>query len=169
MTNSIRVKSASEYIIEVNDQGETISFDVTDTSLTSRLVGAMEKIDSLVKVYEERATQIEARPDAPYNTVKRVNEQTGEEETQTLISQNQFDSARLIEDFYVEARAAMDTFLGAGACQKIFGGKNYLNMFNDLLEQLEPHFQKMGVNAENLKNKAVEKHSPNRAQRRALK
>lgn len=169
MTNSIRVKSATEYIIEVNDLGETISFDVADTSLTSRFVGVMEKIDSLVKVYEEKAAQIEARPDIPYNTVRIVNEETGEEETQTLITQNQFESALLVEEFYGEARAAMDTFLGEGACRKIFGERNYLNMFNDLLEQLEPHFQKMGVNAENLRKKAVEKHSPDRVQRRALK
>ena len=35
--NSIRVKSKSAYIIEVNDKGDTIEFDITDIELPFKL------------------------------------------------------------------------------------------------------------------------------------
>ncbi len=34
-----------------------------------------------------------------------------------------------------------------------FGNRNYITMYDDLFEQLEPHFEKMKLNAELLKNK----------------
>lgn len=154
MSNSIRVRSESEYIIEVNDLGQTISFDAQDTGLTGKLMRTYEKIDALTKEYEEKAAGIDARPDEPMNE---------------YITRNQYDGAQMIDSFYSEARTTMDLFLGAGACQKIFGDKNYLNMFNDLTTQLEPHFKQMGINAESLKTSAVKKHAPNREQRRTLK
>lgn len=169
MANSIRVRSKTEYVIEVNDQGETISFDTADTSLTSRLFRMYEEIDRLTKEYEEKARQIDSRPDEPLSTAEILNADTGEFETRTLITKNQYQGAQLIDTFYTEARAALDKFIGPGACQKIFGDKNYLTMFNDLIEQLEPEFKKMGINAEKLKASAAAKHMPNREQRRALK
>ena len=169
MTNKIRVKSASEYIIEVNDAGETISFDTSDTSLTSRFFDMYEKIDALTKDYEAKAIEIEARPDESLRTMEIANEKTGELENKVVITKNQFDGAKLIESFYAESRTVLDMFLGAGACQKIFGDKNYLNMFDDLFTALEPHFKKMGINAENMKKNVVNKYSPNREQRRSLK
>lgn len=45
----------------------------------------------------------------------------------------------------------------------------YYSMFSDLLEQLEPHFKKMGLKTEDIKHTAARKHAPNRAQRRSLK
>ena len=63
----------------------------------------------------------------------------------------------------------MDMFLGEGACQKIFGDKNYPDMFSDLGEQLKPHLEKMGVSVKQLREKTLQKHGLNRQQRRALK
>lgn len=154
MANKIRVKSENEYVIDVNDNGDVISFDITDTGLTSRLMKTFEKIDELTKEYETKAVEIDKQEDKPYNDV---------------ITQNQYESAKLIDNFYTDARLVMDGFLGKGACQKIFGDKNYLNMFYDLTEALEPHFEKIGINAEKLKKTGVLKHSPNRKTRRSLK
>ncbi|MEL4106778.1 hypothetical protein AAFA46_08085 [Oscillospiraceae bacterium WX1] len=169
MVNSIRVRSATEYIIEVSDNGDTISFDTSDTGLTSKLASTFDKINALVKEYEIKASEIEAQSDEPYSTTTIKNNETGQTEVKTLITKNQYESSKLIDRFYVDARAAMDTFLGEGACKKIFGDKNYYNMFNDLTKQLEPHFKKMGINAEKLKETGVQRHSPNRQQRRTLK
>jgi len=169
MANSIRVKSATEYIIEVNDQGETITFDTSDTGLTSRLFDMYEKIEALTKDYTARGAEIDARPDEPLKTFDVTNEETGELDNKAIITKNQYEGAKLIDSFYIEARTVLDMFLGAGACQKIFGDKNYTSMFDDLFSALEPHFKKMGVKAENLKKRAVEKYSPNREQRRSLK
>ena len=167
--NSIRVQSKTEYVIEVNDKGETISFDTADTGLTSRMFKMYEAIDRLTKKYEAQGKEIDARPDEPYSTFEVTNEETGETETKTLLTKNQFDGAQMIDSFYNESRKALDEFLGEGACQKIFGNKNYTAMFNDLLEQLQPQFKAMGINAEKIKTAAANKHKPKREQRRALK
>ena len=51
---------------------------------------------------------------------------------------------------FKEMRAAMDCFLGDGACQKIFGDRNYLEMFNDLFDALKPHLEKMEINSQGI-------------------
>ena len=61
MENKIRVQSQGEYIIEVNDCGDTISLDPTDITLTSKLMKSFERIDELTKDYEARAKAIDAR------------------------------------------------------------------------------------------------------------
>ncbi len=154
MENKIRVQSQGEYIIEVNDCGDTISLDPTDITLTSKLMKSFERIDELTKDYEARAKAIDARPDEPMNE---------------FISKNQFEGTNLINEFYGEARKALDGFLGADACQKIFGDKNWLTMFDDLTVQLEPHLKAIGVNAEKIRTAAAQKYAPNREARRALK
>ena len=162
--NSIRVKSASEYTIEVNDSGDTIVFDTSDTRLTARLFEMSATIDALTKEFEAKAKELDARTDEPCSTV--VLEGLGRT---TLLTKNQVEGAQMLDHFYDEARKALDGFMGPGACLKIFGTKNYLSMFEDLMEQLGPHFKKMGINAEKLKTSAAAKHAPNRAKRRALK
>lgn len=161
MANSIRVRSASEYIINVNDQGDTISFDTSDVTLTSRIFKMFERIDELTKKYEAEAKEIDSRPD---ETLFEV----GEGEAAVKATRNQRDAAKLIEDFYTEARAAIDIVFGKDACQKIFGDNNYYEMFDDLMEQMKPHYEKMGVNAEKLKKSAAQKYAPNREARRIL-
>ena len=152
--NKMRVQSQGEYVIEVNDRGEYISLDPTDITLTSKLMKTFERIDELTKEYEAKAKKIDARPDGPKNE---------------FISKNQYDGTNLINEFYGEARKALDGFLGAGACQKIFGDKNWLTMFDDLTAQLEPHLKAIGINAEKIRMTAVQKYAPNREARRSLK
>ena len=165
--NSIRVKSQAEYSIEVNDAGDTISFDMTDTGLTSRLFKMYEDIESITKECEARVAALGDGPDEALHTAMLPGED-GELQERVLITKHQYETAKLLDDYYKDARGAMDVFLGHGACQKIFGDKNYTRMFDDLLGQLKPHFDKMGLKAEDIKKSAAKKHAPNRAQRRAL-
>jgi len=159
----IRVKSSTIYTIEVNDNGDTIEFDISDTGLANKMVRAFDKVNNLVDEYQEKAKEIDERPDEPFKTTVI----DGKEKV--LITKNQYDGAAMIDELYQKSRETLDTFLGVGACKKIFGDKNYYNMFDDLAEQLKPHFEKMGINAKNLKAKVVKKYSPNRESRRALK
>ena len=159
----IRIKSSTIYTIEVNDKGETIEFDISDTGLATRMVRTFDKINSLIDKYQERAKEIDARTDEPFKTAV-----IGGEE-KTLITKNQYDGAAMIDELYQKSRETLDSFLGAGACQKIFGNANYYSMFDDLTEQLKPHFEKMGIIAENLRAKVVNKYAPNREARRSLK
>lgn len=168
---TLRVKSATEYRIPIERQspktGEWEStgclvFDVADTKLSKRLFDMYDKITALTSQYETKAAEIDAQADEPYRTIESGGEQI-------VITKNQHDNAELLDKFYIDARDVVDGFLGEDACQNIFGDKNYLDMFDDLTEQLRPHFQKMGLDAKGLKEKAIKKHMPNREQRRVLK
>lgn len=159
----IRVKSSSIYTIEVNDNGDTIEFDISDTGLATRMVRTFDKVNNLVDEYQEKAKEIDSRPDEPFKKAIVYGKE------KVLITKNKYDSAAMIDELYQKSRETLDSFLGEGACQKIFGNSNYYNMFDDLAEQLKPHFEKMGINSKNLKAKIVNKYSPNRESKRALK
>ena len=160
---SIRVHSKTEYHICVNDAGDEIVFDISDTGLANKMVRTFDKVNNLVDEYQEKAKVIDERPDEPFKTTVI----DGKEKV--LITKNQYDGAAMIDELYQKSRETLDTFLGVDACQKIFGDKNYYNMFDDLAEQLKPHFEKMGINSKNLKAKVVNKYTPNRESKRALK
>lgn len=154
MSNSIRVKSSTEYVIEVNDKGDIITFEPTDPNFALKVMCAYERVQELVQEYEKRHDEIKNRPDEPMNE---------------YITKNQYDLALLADEFYRNAREAMDGFLGEGGCQKIFGDKNWVTMFEDLAEQMKPHFKAMNVRINDIYTKAVQKHAPNREARRAMK
>ena len=159
--NQLRGQSSTEYTIEVNDNGDTISMDIADPSFMSRLAKTLENMDRLSDEYKNKADEIEdgiafeSSPDENGNSIK--------------ISKKELGAAELLTEFYSKTRNLLDDFLGKGACQKIFGDKNWFTMFDDLIEQLQPHFKKMVVNAEKLKKSAVQKYAPNRETKRALK
>jgi hypothetical protein len=161
--NKLRVGSQTKYVIEVNDAGESIFFDLADSGLISRMFRMNEELDRITAKYEAEAKAIDARQNEP---IIGLDDPDG---NRVQLTKNQRDGAQLMEQFYKEARTALDAFLGEGACQKIFGSENYLTMFQDLLEQLEPHFKKMGLNMQQYKKTIAEKYKPNRAQRRALR
>ena len=55
-------------------------------------------------------------------------------------------------------RAAIDEFAGPGASNKIFGDKNYLEMFNDFMEEMQPHLEKMELKGIDVRKKIEEKY-----------
>ena len=61
---------------------------------------------------------------------------------------------------FKQMRAAMDVFLGEGACQKIFGDRNYIEMYDDLFKELAPHLEKMKLNTQGISDRIKEKYSP---------
>lgn len=149
--NSIRVKSQTAYTIEVNDNGDTLTFDTSDLSLTSKFLKAFERLDELSKEYDLKAKVLDKMSDS--DIAAEING--------VAITEKQKRTAEMLNEYYSEARKAMDIFLGDGACQKIFGDSNWLTMFDDLTEQLKPHFEKMGINADKVKKNAAEKYKPN--------
>ena len=130
--NSIRVKKNNEYIIEVNEQGDTISFNIEDPELPLKLDRAMEKINHIQQVFKEKEVILQKQKD---------------EKRDSLLSKNEKAQAELASQMFNEMRDAVDQFLGVNACHKIFGTTNYISMFDDLFEQLQPHFEKMNLNA----------------------
>lgn len=157
--NRIGLAPSNEYRIYVNDDNEYISFDLDDSRLTTRFMRTIENLNALESEYSAKAAAIEKRSDKPRIAIS----------DDTSITQNQYDVAMLADKLYEDSRRVFDEFLGAGACQKIFGDRNWYTMFDDLLEQLEPHFKKMGLSAAKIRKNIAEKYAPNRAARRALK
>ena len=45
------------------------------------------------------------------------------------------------------------------SCQKIFGDRNYVEMYDDLFEALAPHFEKMKLNTEGITARIKAKYS----------
>lgn len=166
--NKIRVHSKTEYVIEVNDRGETISFDLEDTGITSKLFKMYEALDKLKDKYLTQAQELDKRPDEPYKTLDEESPIDGTTVQKVLITKNQYEGTQMIDQFYSDARHALDQFLGDGACQKIFGATNYKTMFEDLLEQLAPEFKKMGINTDLIKASAAKKHGPKANKYRTL-
>lgn len=141
--NVIRVKSKNEYVIEVNDNGDTISFDLTDFRLPAKLLNVYNNLEELTKKYDEKNKKIASRKDV------NINE---------FVTKNEMDIISITEQYYKDARIVLDEFLGEGACKKIFGDKNYMDMFDDLMEQLSPHFKKMGLNMQKVQKGLVDKY-----------
>lgn len=143
MKNKIRVQSKNEYVIEVNEKGETISFDMTDPELMLKFDRAINRIRNIQEKAEKKEQEINSRED---------------KDTGSFLTNNERDIQELWVESFKEMRNAFDEFLGKGGCQKIFGEKNYVTMFEDLIDQLKPHFEKMGLNAKKLKDEVIEKY-----------
>ena len=141
---SLRIERKDIYTIEVNDNGDTIEFDLVDVELPFKCDRAFREISKVESDLKAKLVIIDKQQDHPIKgTIMTANEE-----------------ARL--DAYREAfkgmRVAMDSFLGEGACQKIFGDRNYLEMYTDLAEALAPHMEKMQLNSEGIRKRIKEKY-----------
>ncbi len=137
----LELKNKDIYQLEVNDSGDYIEFDLTDISLPVKAINLSENIVKIDKEYMEEILKIDQEyKDEEIEKIKKV--------------------ADLELKKCYELRKTFDEFLGEGACQKIFGNKNNYGMFNELLEALEPHFDKMKINIKKAKEKLVNKYLP---------
>lgn len=139
--NKLNLKKNETYKIEVNDNGDYIEFDLTDINLTSNVLNASEKIAKINKEYKKEMLEI----------TKKYSDNKKEMIKQETKCENEKCQKLRIE---------FDSFLGKGACQKIFGDKNCYGMFNDLLDALEPHFENMKIDIKKQKKKLIEKYMP---------
>lgn len=139
----LRVEKKNIYTIEVNDSGDTIEFDLEDIGLNFKLLKALKEIDRISNYMQNEMTIINKRQDVKGK----------------YLTKNEEDTLRLWNKAFKDMRNAMDMFLGEGACQKIFGDRNYLGMFDDLIEQLEPHLKKMKISYNDIKKKIENKYS----------
>ena len=127
------------YILEVDDKGDTIEFDLTDIGLAERIMNSSDKIAEQDKKYQKRVVELS-------ETFKDDEVQL----TREII--------KLEKEQCQEMRKLFDDFLGEGACQKIFGDKNHYGQFNKLLDALEPHYKKMELKMQKAKRKLANKY-----------
>lgn len=131
--NQLRVAKKSLYEIEVNDRGDTISFNIEDPTLPLRLEKAYEETNKIADRCKKQLILIDKK-----EATKSKN---------AIMNNKEREKLQTYEKMYQDMRGAMDKFLGEGACQKIFGDVNYLTMYDELMEALQPHLEKMGLNA----------------------
>ena len=134
--NSIRIEKKDIYTIEVNDNGDTIEFDLVDIELPFKCERALAEVNRIYKDLKGKLVIIEKKDDHKLDG-----------EVMTANEKAKLEAHRAA---FKEMRVAMDAFLGEGACQKIFGDRNYVEMYDDLFEQLAPHFEKMKLNTEGI-------------------
>ena len=136
-------KKENVYQLEVNDKGEYIEFDLLDIDLPNKILNAykeLEKAEKDIKIKEQIIYK-------KYN-----NNPTKKWE----------EIHKLEKDFFKKGRETFDSFLGEGACQKIFGSIDRYGMFQDLLEALQPHLEKMKFDMQEIKKSLLTKYSPNK-------
>lgn len=139
VNGSIRVKSSTNYTIEVNDEGDLIEFDLSDIGLSAKLIECYNNVQNYTKEFEPKEADL-------LEKIKKEQEENNQKETPDFYTESELEYINLQKEFYKNCRESMDLFLGKNACYKIFGDVNYPSMFLDLFEQLEPHFKKMGLN-----------------------
>lgn len=140
----LRVAKKNEYVIEVNDNGDTISFNIEDPTLPLRAEKAHEEINRILEKCKGDILVVSKKKDLKTKS--------------SLLSSNEKAILEIYNNTFIEMRRAMDQFLGKGACKKIFGDTNYLSMFDDLFEELMPHLEKMGVSAESFTDSIKKKY-----------
>lgn len=142
--NSLRIKKDNIYRIEVNDDGEYIEFDLEDTSLNIKYYNALEEINSLIEKVKQKEDKLNKK------------------------KADVIEYLKLEEDTFKKSRKIMDSFLGLNACQKIFGNRNYYDMFFDLVEELEKkrdeldgnsYLDMLKINSSNLRNSIMQKYN----------
>lgn len=143
--NSIRVRNKDTYIIEVNDNGDTIEFDITDIELPFKLERAQKMAQEAKKWLKAQQIIISKKQD----TAKKGD----------LMTVRERATLEAYRECFKKMRAAIDEFAGAGASDKIFGDKNYLEMFNDFMDEMQPHFDKMELKGIDIRKKIEEKYS----------
>lgn len=127
------------YVLEINDNGDTIEFDLTDMALIERIMNASDEILKIGKKYEKKE--------------KEIAEKYKDDDTELIRQYLKID-----KEHDKEMRTLFDSFLGEGTCQKIFGSSRVPTQYLALLEALEPHFEKMKFKSEKARRKLVERY-----------
>lgn len=130
------------YKLEVNDKGEYIEFDLLDIDLPNKILNAYNQ-------FEKEQKNVKTQEQIIYK--KFANNPTKKWE----------EIYKLEKSYFKKTREIFDSFLGEGACYKIFGDTDRYGMFEDLLRALQPHFDKMKFDVDRIKKELIEKYKPN--------
>ena len=144
--NSIRIEKKDIYTIEVNDNGDTIEFDLVDVELPFKCERAVNEVNQITKDLQAKLVIIDKQED---------HQQKGK-----VMTVNEEARIKAYKEAFKRMRVAMDAFLGDGACQKIFGDRNYIEMYDDLFKALAPHLEKMKLNTQGVAERIKAKYAP---------
>lgn len=147
----LRIHRKDIYEIEVNDNGDTLTFAMGDLQLPFLLNEAYEEISKIQDWFKQKITVI--------------NKQQDSKAKNSAMTRNQIAVMNAQKEAFANMRKAMDKFLGEGGCQKVFGDANYLEMYNDLFDELTKkgedglsHLDRMKISSDSISKRIEEKY-----------
>ena len=127
-----------------NDTGEHLEFDLEDTGLLLR----MNESDILHRKNVEYVKMQFAIIDKREDTKGKY-----------LLSKNEEEKLRILNEFYKREMKALDLFLGKGGTRKILNGRNpYYTMYDDIGEIIAPILPKLELRSESIRDKIISKY-----------
>lgn len=75
-----------------------------------------------------------------------------------LLSSNEEEKVRALQDYYKDMEEAIDLFIGKGGTEKVFGKRRYWEMYEDLSEMLKPFLPQMKLSVTDMTNRIVDKY-----------
>ncbi len=123
--SGIRVNSGAKRI-EVNDNGDYIVLDLSDSSFPDRFFSMVDRVQAHAAAAEARAKELEGRLEPGSEEMLRA-------------------AASLYRDLHEGVMAEVDALFGADTCRKVFGDiVPGIELFDDFFTQLMPYFEQFG-------------------------
>lgn len=140
--DKIRYNKDNVYRVEVNDDGEYIEFDLLDIELPLKCAKASEDFEKETEKYSSE--------------IMLINKKYEGKDTNNLEYLVEISKAN--NEYCEKCRVIFDTFLGKGACMKIFGSTNRIGMFDEFFAQLQPLLENLRIDMDTIKNNILNKY-----------
>lgn len=128
-----------------NDTGNWLQFDMEDIELPLRLQECEEQHKKNLLYIKNQFVIIDKKED---------------HKGKKLLSSNQEEKIKLLNEFYKREMQALDLFLGEGGTAKLLNGrKPYYSMYEDISEILQPILPLLKQSTENITEKIKQKYS----------
>lgn len=130
---------------EGNDTGNVLEFDLEDLELPFRAQEAE---------YQHKKNIEKLRAD--FVLADKKTEKKGKK----IMSSREEEKLRALQEFYLKEEKALDLFLGEDGTKKFLNNrKPYFEMFDDILEYLEPILPKLELHKEDIVEKIKRKYN----------
>lgn len=75
-----------------------------------------------------------------------------------LLSYKEEEKIKALKEYYDEMEKAIDLFIGEGGTRKVFGSRRYWEMYEDLIEMLNPFLPKMKISVDSIISRVKNKY-----------
>nr|DAV93878.1 MAG TPA: hypothetical protein [Caudoviricetes sp.] len=147
---NIRLKKDNIFRVGIQDQdgndtGNILEFDLEDLELPFKAQEAEYQHKKNIEKLKADFVLADKKP---------------EKKGKKLMSSREEEKLRALREFYSQEEKALDLFLGEGGTRKLLNGrKPYYEMFDDILEYLEPIVPKLELHKEDIVEKIKKKYS----------
>lgn len=149
MENELRLKKHKTLKFNIidsdgNDTGNFLEFDLEDVELPINIIKAQVE-------HEKNKNWIKTK----FIAIEKKEDKSGK----YVISQKEEEKVKALKEYFEKEIKALNLFLGDGAIEKLLNGrKPYLNMFEDICEELEPIMPIIEENVQSAKDIIINKY-----------